>query len=444
MILFLLFVPAIFLFGYQSALESKGINDPTLAISLYKTGILLDISVKLLLLCFTDEMSTISLVSILTTLVFYLQFFVPLSLNIPKKSFRKIKKYPLETNYTICAVKVVVWFSLSTLFNALLLISTNDTEIIAITFFMVGTMILYMVFAARSLVRLDRLKFPSTRSLHALSKNNSPIVLLRSFKLDSNPTINGKVFDEDICENLDLENNPIISLANPDEILPSGGSLKIQAKDAEWKEVVKKILANCRAVILVEGLSEGLHWEISKLKEFLNPRQLYVMIPSRVYRELAWCYNDDAGTGLYSITRNAHRLMTRVAFTGKKDRKAILDAIWSDFSLKLQEFGIHTPDSFPGDNTLLAFDEVWNCKKLENVNGMNQMMNHITAATKEYNNSVFDYQELGKKIAEYEVNGFLDKKDVLPFQQIVDKCNKRGRIAAIICFAIFIATALLS
>ena len=137
-----------------------------------------------------------------------------------------------------------------------------------------------MSFAAKSLIRLDRLKYPSTRSLNALSHNNSPIVLLRSFKIDSYPATNGKVFDETICENLDLDSNPIISLANPDEILPSGGSLKIQAKDAEWKEVVREVLKNCRAVILVEGLSDGLHWEISKLKEYLNYKQLFVLIPS--------------------------------------------------------------------------------------------------------------------------------------------------------------------
>lgn len=41
-----LFAPAMLLFGYQSILEAKGINDPTLAISLYKTSIILDIAIN--------------------------------------------------------------------------------------------------------------------------------------------------------------------------------------------------------------------------------------------------------------------------------------------------------------------------------------------------------------------------------------------------------------
>ena len=58
-----LFVPAMMLFGYQSVLESKGINDPTLAISLYKTTILLDIAIKLLLICFVSDFDTFASVT---------------------------------------------------------------------------------------------------------------------------------------------------------------------------------------------------------------------------------------------------------------------------------------------------------------------------------------------------------------------------------------------
>ena len=443
MSLVLLFAPAMVLFGYQSILETKGINDPTLAISLYKTNIVLDIAIKLLLICFIPNLDTFALVSLFAILGLFCYFFVNLSLNIPKKSLRKFRKFPQNTNYTLCAFKVIGWCTISTLFNLfIILFGCNDEDpalIYILCFTIVIMMIYYMIFAAKSLIRLDRLKYPSTRSLNALSHNNSPIVLLRSFKIDSNPTVNGKVFDETICENIDLDTNPIVSLANPDEILPSGGSLKIQAKDSEWKEVVKAILKNCRAVILVEGLSDGLHWEISKLKEYLNHKQLFVLIPSKTYRELAWCYNDDAGTGLYSIMRNVHHFMAKITFSGKKDRKQILNSIWEDFSSKLQLFGIKTPEIFPGDNCLLSFDEQWNSIKHANIPKMNQKLNLIVSQTRAFNTPDFNYQKLGEKIASFEVNGFLSKEEIAPFKQLVDKCNRIGRIIAFISLVLFVA-----
>lgn len=303
---------------------------------------------------------------------------------------------------------------------------------------MAAMTILALALGASALIRLDRLKYPSIRSLKALAHNNSPIVLLRSFKIDAYPTMNGRVFDESICCNLDLEKNPIISLANPDEILPSGGSLKIQAKDAQWQEAVKEILKNCRAVILVEGLSDGLHWEISKLKEYLNPSQLFVMIPPKEYRELAWCYNENAGEGLYSIIRNLNRLMSRIVWGNKKERKRILADVWDDFTSRLNQFGIHTPHSYPGDSRLLYFDNEWNGKILEGIHDTKEMLDYIVSRTSTFNQSDFDYPSLGEKIASYEVNGFLDKAEVAPFKKLVDQCNRLGRIAALSCFAIFV------
>ena len=439
--LFFLIIPPLMLFGYQSILEAKGINDPTLAISLFKTGILLDASLKLLLVGFITDVDAYALIGIYALLGFFLFFWIRLTLNIPKSNQRKNRKYPQETNYTLCAFNVLGWGIASIAFNFILLTAwtfEEPFEIIYICTIMAAMTILALALGASALIRLDRLKYPSIRSLKALAHNNSPIVLLRSFKIDAYPTMNGRVFDESICCNLDLEKNPIISLANPDEILPSGGSLKIQAKDAQWQEAVKEILRNCRAVILVEGLSDGLHWEISKLKEYLNPSQLFVMIPPKEYRELAWCYNENAGEGLYSIMRNLNRLISRIVWGNKKERKRILADVWDDFTSRLNQFGIHTPHSYPGDSRLLYFDDEWNGKILEDIHDTKAMLDYIVSRTTTFNQSDFDYPSLGEKIASYEVNGFLDEAEVAPFKKLVDQCNRLGRIAALSCFAIFV------
>ena len=443
-----LFFPAIMLFGYQSMLESKGVNDPTLAISLYKTYILLDIPIKLLLFCFIPELDVFSLTCVFIEMAFCVWFYADLSLKIPKTSLRKYRKFPQDTNYTICALKVIGWCILTTFFNVLLILFRSGDYEDPIVFYVLCLLIVilmffYMSIIAKTLIRLDRLKYPSTRSLTALAHNNSPVVLLRSFKIDSNPTIQGKVFDETICESLDLDKNPIVSLGNPDEILPSGGSLKIQAKDSEWKEVVAEMLKNCRAVILVEGLSDGLHWEISKIKEYLSHEQLYVLVPVKVYRELAWCYNDEAGGGLYSIIRNAHHLISKLTFTGKKDRERILNSIWADFTSKLHEYGIHTPGQFPGNDCLISFDENWNAIVQPSLSTMDMKLKYILSHTANFNSFDFDYPKLGEKIASFEVNGFLDMKEVVPFKALVDKFNRIGKIATWVAFVLFVLVLLL-
>jgi len=440
--LLFLFVPALCIGGYQTALESKGLNDPTLSLSLYKTTILIDIAFKLCLLCFISEFDTYVLLSMFVILAFYFLFFFRLSLTIPKISIRRNRKFPQETNYTLCAFKVIIWWFVSLAFNMailfLLFSFENTPEVLYCCSIFLIFAILYVILVAKALIRLDRLKYPSIRSLNALAHNNSPIVMLRSFKIDSNPTMNGKVFDETICENLDLEQNPIISLANPDEILPSGGSLKIQTKDSEWKEVVKEVLKNCRAVVLVEGLSDGLHWEISKLKEYIKPEQLYVLIPSKIYRELAWCFENDNEKGLFSIMRNISRFSSLISYFTRKDINKILNAVWIDFSSKLNQFDIKTPENFPGNECLMSFDDNWNALKQDNLHNIKAMMDYIVSRTKSFNNPNFDYSELGTKIASYEVNGFLKRENIAPFKKLVNNSITIGRIIAAVCFLVFL------
>lgn len=428
--------------GYQAILESKGINDPALSLKLYGATIMLDMSVKLAIVNLVEDFELYALIGLFAVLIYFFFFFVKLSLSIPKTSFRKFRKYPQETNYTICALKFVSYGGFLVIFNLLIVFSCwvfEDVFMIYLSCFITIAMIAFCMFStAQALIRLDRLKYPSVRSLSGLANNNSPIVLLRSFKIDSNPTMDGRVFDETICMDLDLTKNPIISLADPDEILPSGGSLKIQAKDSNWKETVKEILKVCRAVILVEGPSDGLHWEISKLKEYLSPKQLFVMIPSQKYRELAWCYNDDAGTGVFSIARNMYRFLNILTFTGNKNKKKILLSVWKDFSEKLNIYGIHTPTDFPGDSSILYFNEEWQAVKIENTKNLHSLFNIIVEQTKSFNLKNFDYKALGKKIETYEVNGFLDPKEVQPFKIIVNKCVLIGKIVAFIFICIFV------
>ena len=435
-----LFVPVLLILGFHAFLEYKGINDPTLSITLYRSTIVLDSALKLVLALFISDFETYALISYVVIFSYFLFLVVRISLVVPKISHRKNRKYPQETNYTTCALKVVALGCFSLVLNICLLFSCWSFEDYFMIFFVtvpfVATTVLYMFGIVQTFLRLDRLKYPSIRSLTGLANNNSPVVLLRSFKIDSTPKLDGRVFDETICESLNLTENPIISLANPDEILPSGGSLKIQAKDSEWKEVVKELLINCRAVILVEGRSDGLHWEISKLKEFLSPSQLYVMVPSRIYREIAWCYDDNVGFGVFSITRTLYRYMNIFSRMGNKK---ILNGVWKEFSEKLNSYGIHTPTKFPGEGSLVSFDSNWCGIKEHYVKDTKSMLKVILEKTSLFNKIDFNYKSMAKKIESFAVNGFLNPKEIEPVKILVKRYAMIGMMASVILGVLFVA-----
>lgn len=66
------------------------------------------------------------------------------------------------------------------------------------------------------------------------------------------------------------------------------------------------------------------------------------------------------------------------------------------------------------------------------------MLDCIISQTTMFNRIDFDYPKLGKKIESYEANGFLNTNDVVKFKNIVDKCNKIGRIISFVFFLLFV------
>ena len=184
--LFFIFIPVLMMLGYQAILESKGINDPALSLKLYGSTIMVDMSVKLAIINLVEDFEIYALIGLFAVLIYFFFFFVKLSLSIPKTSFRKFRKYPQETNYTICALKFVGYGGFSIIFNLLIVFSCwvfEDVFMFYLSCFITIAMIAFYMFSTvQALIRLDRLKYPSVRSLSGLANNNSPIVLLRHSK----------------------------------------------------------------------------------------------------------------------------------------------------------------------------------------------------------------------------------------------------------------------
>lgn len=232
-----------------------------------------------------------------------------------------------------------------------------------------------------SLNRYELIKDASERTLSALTTRHAPIVFLRSFALDK-PQKKGMTFDEYICSTFALNSQPIISLSDPDDFLPTGGSIKIQSMDEEWENAINTLLMECRAVVIFEGKSESLKTEMGKIQQFHIPHdKVFVATPPQKYRLAAW--NEGQIT----------------------EKKHTLNFIWSNFVKALEVYGgMHgLPQADPGECMIYSFDEHWNCKPSPVKKKGNSFLGYIVDQTVAYENDKCDYLSLSRKLKRFEL-----------------------------------------
>lgn len=435
MILILLYItsPIIGYLAFDYALSFKGCTIPLESFKLTKVYSLCDVLFKISILPFFDDAESYVSLCVSGSLGLLFYNIIMLYWTINRQNIRKIKKFPAEYNYTLIGLKTTLWFVLTTIFLAWWLYSrwiwVDETEII---FYICNSAIMSLMFAffnLMNLIRLDRLKVPAMRSLHSLQANIPPIILLRSFELDKYPWWNNKTFDEELCGNININDCPIISLSDPDQILPTGGSLKIQSKDEHWKTIIKELLQNCRAIVIVEGESEGLIWEIERIREIyeLHPDKVFIYVPSNKYRTLAWCV--DKTNGGKGIMRNFTVFMIKIS--SPRFIKKQLIACWERFSSFLKEKGFNISNDNLGSEFLIAYDNQKHPIVIKRKNG-EELFDEIMKRTQKYKQSLFDYSEISRKIAAYEVNGFLTRGQVMEFTRFITRLKKINYIILII------------
>lgn len=312
----------------------------------------------------------------------------------PHVNNRRIRKVPSNSNYTAWAFSGSTIFVFYSIYCDIELRNHIyfEEEFLDwyITFLFYLVLIICAVLFFINTRRYDKIKNEATRTLDSLKTHRAPIIFLRSFELDK-AVLFGKTFDEYICSSFSMTSQPIISLADPDDYLPTGGSIKIQSYDERWKPAIEKLLRNCRAVVLFEGRSEGLHWEISHLKKFIKPDQLFVVTPPERYRRIAWIKNG------YS-------------FVSKKEKEYIYQYVWVNFSKHLNAEGFDVPNTNPGSDTVFHFGGNWNVNVAVKLKGM-KLFDYILEKSIKYENVSCDYQNLSEGLQEYELNSQLSSKE---------------------------------
>lgn len=277
-------------------------------------------------------------------------------------------------------------------------------------------LLLYFILLTITFSYVKREKNSGGITITDVTSNTSPIVFLRSFELNKS-SLSGLTFDEYLCDGFPIKEQPIISLADPD-VAFTDGSIKLQAKDSTWKDVIIELFTKCKAVVMFEGKSDGLNWEIDNIRKYIPHNRFFVATPPEEYRIVAWVAGD-----LYNNVSTKFNVWWIKLFS-KKSAKYALNFIWSKFSERLNKAGVKLPEKEPGSGCLMSFDENWNVneiyKEIQGASFYSKILDLIPKSDMK-----FDYTLLYEDIKKYEVDGCITN-------ELLIKCNRFSSIIMVI------------
>jgi hypothetical protein len=156
----------------------------------------------------------------------------------------------------------------------------------------------------------------------------APIVWLRSFRfdeLDANQNASRTTFEEDLAASITKELGPFVAVGDPRDAVELKGRMPGATRayvGDDWRARVAELVERAARILVVEGPSEGLGWELTHLRERVDPRRVLVLT---VPREL----------------KAAHRVW------------------WAPFTASLAKAGIAIGGEDPGPGAILSFDDAW-------------------------------------------------------------------------------------
>lgn len=135
-------------------------------------------------------------------------------------------------------------------------------------------------------------------SKELISDLDAPILWLRSFDLDNikkAPFLLPSVFTEAAGNNFEelisrgfKKFSPFIALGNPTDFLPEPGAKKIYSTDSDWQNTVIKYIIKSRAIVIVEGNSPGLAWELKTVRSIAPIEKIFLLTPPKKFRKPQW------------------------------------------------------------------------------------------------------------------------------------------------------------
>jgi len=127
-----------------------------------------------------------------------------------------------------------------------------------------------------------RNQLPSAEELLAIDRRR-PVVFLRAFGIDERRArVGGRMMtlEEVLGPSIHWHVGPFIAVGNPGDYIAAGGAAKSYQADQDWQAYVHTMVQRASAVVVAEGSTAGLRWELGLLRQTVDPRRVFfVTIP---------------------------------------------------------------------------------------------------------------------------------------------------------------------
>ncbi|MCB9952445.1 MAG: hypothetical protein H6824_15830 [Planctomycetaceae bacterium] len=130
-----------------------------------------------------------------------------------------------------------------------------------------------------------RLRYLSQRMLARPMNSNSTnlYLLLRPFRFDTHtPRFDifsrSSTYEELLVEHLSVFGR-VVTIGNPRDRLHLTGAERIYSTDGHWQTLVDDLLKRADGVFLVVGATEGVEWELQRVREVVAPGNLAMYLP---------------------------------------------------------------------------------------------------------------------------------------------------------------------
>jgi hypothetical protein len=135
----------------------------------------------------------------------------------------------------------------------------------------------------------------------------------------------------------------VVTLGDPEDDLPAIGARRFYPGDAAWQETVTALMDRVTAVLIVEGGTEGLAWELGQVRARVPPERVLLLT-------LPWRSRRAEGTS------------------------------WPQLAARATELGYTLPDADPGPGTVLRFDADWRAEAVASAPEPPEMVETILGA----------------------------------------------------------------
>ncbi len=84
---------------------------------------------------------------------------------------------------------------------------------------------------------------------------------------------------EELAAFLVSEKSPLVAIGKPGEMLPQLGAVRTYVSDTEWQSAVEATAKRVGSIVLVAGVTDGLEWELSHLREWGLAQKATILLP---------------------------------------------------------------------------------------------------------------------------------------------------------------------